>query len=351
MTRPALRGLPVSSDLIDAAERYLAALVLRTPCEFSPALSRLFARPVWLKWELMQPTRSFKVRGALVKARQLQAAHGTTRIGTASTGNHGLGVAYAARVHDQKAVVFAPEASNPAKMLAIRELGAEVRVAGSDWQGAFAHATAACADEGIAYVHSFDDPHIIAGQATIGTEIAAQVPDAAAVIVPIGGGGLIAGVATGLSERGSSAAVIGVQPGGADAMRQSLAAGHPVMVPPFSSIADGLAARQPGELTFTITQRLVREILVVAEPAILRAMATLLRAERLLVEPSAAITVAALAEHSRTLPGEHVVCVISGGNVDPSLLPSLLAEPETARKADLASGQEPPRRAPAAKVT
>jgi threonine dehydratase len=326
MTSPSAATSGIGSDLVDEAEEYLATLVLRTPCELSPALSRLFARPVWLKWELMQPTRSFKVRGALVKSHQLQAAAGTPLIGTASTGNHGLGVAYAARIHHQQAVVFAPEGANQAKLQAIRELGAEVRIVGVDWQSAYTHATAACAEEGIAYVHSFDDPYIVAGQATIGTEIAAQVPGAAAVIVPIGGGGLIAGVATGLSVRGSSAAVIGVQPAGADAMRQSLAAGHPVVIPAFSSIADGLAARQPGELTFAITQALVREVRTVPEPAIRRAMATLLRTERLLVEPSAATTVATLAEHDATLPDGDVVCVISGGNVNPVLLPALVAE-------------------------
>lgn len=326
MTSSAHPKLTVSRELVDAAEQYLAGLVLQTPCEHSPALSRLFDRPVWLKWELMQPTRSFKVRGALVKSHHLQANEGVSRIGTASTGNHGLGVAYAARVHNQDAVVFAPVGSNPAKLQAIRELGAEVRIVGRDWQEAYVRATASCAEQDLAYVHSFDDPYIIAGQATIGAEIAVQVPQAAAVIAPIGGGGLIAGVATGLSQRGSRAEVVGVQPVGADAMRQSLSAGHPVMIDGFRSIADGLAARQPGELTFEITQALVTRVHTVSESAIRHAMATVLGAERLLIEPSSATAVAALAEHGDTLPDGPVVIIASGGNVDPTLLAEVVAE-------------------------
>lgn len=326
MTGSARPESPVTRDMVDEAERYLADHVLVTPCEHSPALSRRFNRPVWIKWELMQPTRSFKVRGALVTCHHLQADQGVTRVGTASTGNHGLGLAHAARVHGQNAVVFAPVGSNPAKLSAIRDLGAEVRIVGADWQEAYSHATAACAEEDRAYVHSFDDPHIIAGQATIGTEIAAQVPDAAAVIAPIGGGGLIAGVATGLSQRGSCAEVVGVQPVGADAMRQSLDAGHPVMIGAFTSIADGLAARRPGDLTFAIAEALVSRVHAVSEEGIRDAMATMLAAERLLIEPSSATTVAALAEYGAILPAGPVVVIASGGNVNPGLLAGVVAK-------------------------
>ncbi|MEU9888706.1 threonine/serine dehydratase [Sphaerisporangium sp. NPDC051011] len=320
-------GPHIDAALVDAAERYLADLVLRSPCEYSPALSDRLRRRIWLKWELMQPTRSFKVRGALNKMRHLAETNdGPLRVATASTGNHGLALSYAARIHGAIPVVFAPPGANPAKMQAIREMGGEIRTVGTDWQTAYAVALSASAEEGMSYVHSFDDPYIIAGQATVGTEIAAQVPDVAAVLVPIGGGGLISGVATGLRLRGSAAQVIGVQPDGADSMGQSLAAGKPIMIPPYTTVADGLGSRQPGDLTFAITQALVREVVAVPDTATVDAMRWVLSAERFLVEPSSAITVAALADPGLDLPDGDVVCVMSGGNVDPALLAAVLGE-------------------------
>jgi threonine dehydratase len=315
----------VDADLVEAAQRYLSGLVLRSPCEMSVPLSRRLGRNVWLKWELMQPTRSFKVRGALNKMHHLTEAHdGPLSVATASTGNHGLALSYAARIHGASPVVFAPPGANPAKLRAIADMGGEIRTAGTDWQSAYAIAREACVRESMHYVHSFDDPHVIAGQATVGTEIAAQVPEVATVMVSIGGGGLISGVATGLRLCGSRAQVIGVQPVGADSMGQALAAGRPVMIPAFTSVADGLGSRQSGDLTFAIARALVREVVTVPDDRSIEAMGWILDAERLLVEPSSSITVAALADPALELPDGDVVCVMSGGNVDPALLSRVL---------------------------
>ncbi|MFC5824090.1 threonine ammonia-lyase [Nonomuraea insulae] len=328
MTTSALDAL-IPGDLIARAAEYLRSVLRPTPCQYSPGLSQLLGRQVWLKWELIQPTRSFKVRGALFAVHELarSAANRDAALVTASTGNHGLGLAFAASQAGRTAYVYVPQGANPAKVEAMRTLGAEIRVAGSDWQEAFEHATAVCARDGLPYVHSFEDPNIVAGQATIGTELAADGPDAHTVLVPIGGGGLIAGVARGLAAAGVGARVIGVEPAGADRMRRSLEAGKVVRIPPFTTIADGLAARAPGELTFGVTKALVDRVVTVEETAIREAMAAVFRAERLPVEPSSATTIAALATHDAgVIPGERVVCLMTGGNVDPALLREVVGQ-------------------------
>jgi threonine dehydratase len=322
------QSLPVNADLVNEAYGYLNTVLPTSPCEFSSAISDLLGREVWLKWELMMPTRSFKVRGALFKTRTLtHDGRGNVKgLATASSGNHGLGLAYAARVHGYSATVFVPVGANESKVRAIRSLGATVTSIGLEWQESYEHAKSMCADTGFAYVHSYDDPAIIAGQASIGVEIAAQVPAPDVVIVPVSGGGLISGVAMGMAMHSPTTKVIGVQTAVGDAMRQSLEAGHRVMIPRFRTIADGLGSRRPGAYTFEIASQLVDRVVTVREPTIREAMAIILREERLLAEPSAAVSVAALIESSESIPGGRTVCVISGGNVDPSLLPGLAAD-------------------------
>ncbi|GAA3583777.1 threonine ammonia-lyase [Amycolatopsis ultiminotia] len=321
MTTATLEAL-LPGELVTRAAEYLRTVLRPTPCQYSPGLSDLLGRQVWLKWELIQPTRSFKVRGALFAVHELaHAADPAAPLVTASTGNHGLGVAFAAFRAGRTAHVYVPEGANPAKVGAMRVLGAQIHVAGSDWQEAFEHASSACVRTGLSYVHSFDDPHIVAGQSTIGTELADDGPEGATVLAPVGGGGLIAGVARGLAVAGSDAKIVGVEPAGADRMRRSLEAGRVVRVPPFSTIADGLAARAASDLTFGLARELVDRVVTVGETAIREAMAEIFRAERLVVEPSSATTIAALATYDRSvLPGDRVVCLMTGGNVDPALL-------------------------------
>jgi threonine dehydratase len=320
----------ISWDLVECAQSYLQNVLITSPCELSPAVSEVVGREVWLKLELMLPTRSFKVRGALFKVKQLSEGDSLLVAGlvTASTGNHGLGLAYAGRVRGVPVTVFVPRGANQAKIRAMKALGATIVERGADWQDAYECAKTASLEDGSIYVHSFDDPEIIAGQSTVGLEIAAQVPDLDTVVVPIGGGGLIAGVATALAERLPNVCIVGVQPVAGDSMRQSIAARQLVTLPPFTTIADGLAARRPGELTFQIASRLVSKVVVVQEATLRKGMALLLGEERLLVEPSGAASVAALMEVGDSIPGDRVVCVISGGNVDPTLLRALVTDAE-----------------------
>jgi threonine dehydratase len=314
--------------LVAVAHAYLQTILLPTPCQFSPGISEVLGREVWLKLELALPTRSFKVRGALFKTEMLshEAQSRPLSLVTASTGNHGLGVAYAASIHEYPATIFVPSGSNPGKIRAMQSLGATVVSEGTDWLDAYHSASEACTADGLVYIHSFDDPAVIAGQGTIGLEIAAQVPSVDCVVVPIGGGGLIAGIATALAAHSPATRIVGVQPARADAMRQSIARGCRVSIPPVRTIADGLAAREVGELTFAIVRHLVANIETVQDSTMRQAMAVLLREERLLVEPSGAASLGALIEAGSSIPGERVVCVISGGNVDPLLLPGLVAD-------------------------
>jgi threonine dehydratase len=323
-------GNAVTPELIDAAHDYLRTILLPTPCELSPSISEALGREVWLKLELMLPTRSFKVRGALFKAETMsrEGRSEPPSLATASTGNHGLGLAYAAKIHGFPATIFVPSGANRAKVRAMQALGATVVSGGTDWLDAYRSARAACSAHGFVYVHSFDDAAVIAGQGTIGLEIASQLPNADCVVVPIGGGGLIAGIATALATHSPTTRIIGVQPAGADAMRQSISNGYRITLPPVSTIADGLAAREVGELTYEIVSRLVASIETVQDSTMRKAMAMLLRDERLLVEPSGAASLGALLEAASSIPGDRVVCVVSGGNVDPSLLPSLVADAE-----------------------
>jgi threonine dehydratase len=317
----------VSLEVLDDASDYLSGVLLTTPCEYSPALSERVQRDVWLKLEFTQPTRSFKVRGALYKTEVLgREPNRPGGLVTASTGNHGLGVAYAAKVHGYPATVFVPEGSNPAKLRAMRFLGAEVVIVGADWQESFQNAIQFSEEWNLPYVHSFDDPFVVAGQSTIATEMVRQVENIDTVIAPIGGGGLISGIALGMHYRSPNTEVVGVQPSGGDSMLQSLKAGHPVMIPPFRTIADGLAARRPGDLTFAVTKRHVESVHVVDEVMIRSAMALMLREERIVMEPSSAVSLALLMHAGDVVPGQRVVCVITGCNVDPSLLAQLVSD-------------------------
>ncbi len=313
-------------DRLERAWRAVRAAMAPTPLLPSPALERVAGRPVWLKAEGVTPVRAFKVRGALAKVAELDREGGRGGLVTASAGNHGLAVAYAGRLSGRSVTVYVPEAANPVKVAAIRAEGARVVAGGHDYQAAAEAAERAVeAGEGV-FVHPFDDPAVIAGQATIAREIAEALPEAREVAVGVGGGGLAAGVGLGLGLWLEAARLVGVEMRGADSMLRSLAAGHVVTLERVATIADGLAPRAVSERTRRLVEAFAERVVPLDDQSLLPAVRWLLERERLLAEPSGAAVVAAAL--SGALGGEGpLVLVVSGANLSPADLRGALGAP------------------------
>jgi threonine dehydratase len=305
----------VTPGSVERAARDLAKYLPPTPLQHSRAFTHKAGCRVYLKIESIQPIRAFKVRGALTKLIRMSDEQRRRGVITASAGNHGLGVAYAASVFKAPATVFVPEAANAFKVEAIRRLGARVVPAGRNYHDAYLEARAAQEQGGATFVHAYDDPDVIAGQGTIAIELLQVLKDFDTVLVPIGGGGLISGISLYLKAKRPQVRVIGVEPAGADAMRRSLQAGKVVTLDRVSTMADGLAASAPGRLTLALAQLHVDEVLIVQEAEMLRAIRLLFEWEHLLAEPAGAAGLAALLYHYRPGANESVVVVISGANV------------------------------------
>ncbi len=314
----------VTPAAVEQAAEDLKAYLSPTPLQYSRAFTDKARCHVHLKIESIQPIRAFKVRGALNKLIHMTAAQRAAGVITASAGNHGLGVAYAAAAFQAPATVYVPETANHFKVEAIRRFGARVVAAGRNYNGAYIEALAAQQESGATFVHAYNDPDVVAGQGTIATELLSDLADAGraqgalefdTVLVPIGGGGLIGGIALYLKSKKPGIKVIGVEPSGADAMHRSLKAGSIVTLDRVSTIADGLAASAPGELTFKLAQEYVDEVVLVEEAEMLRSIRLLFEWEHLLAEPAGAAALAALLYHYRPAPDERVVIILSGGNV------------------------------------
>ncbi|MHB8587973.1 MAG: threonine ammonia-lyase [Candidatus Dormibacteraceae bacterium] len=300
---------------VERAAQELRSYLSPTPLQYSRAFTDKARCHVHLKIESIQPIRAFKVRGALNKLIRMTDKERAAGVITASAGNHGLGVAYAAAAFKAPATVYVPETANQFKVEAIQRLGARVVTAGRNYGAAYVEALAAQRDSSATFVHAYDDAEVIAGQGTIATELLSDLDDFDTVLVPIGGGGLIGGIALYLKSKKPGIKVIGVEPSGADAMSRSLRAGSTVTLDRVSTIADGLAASAPGELTFELARRYVDEVLLVEEIEMLRAIRLLFEWEHLLAEPAGAAALAALLYHHRPAPNERVVVILSGGNV------------------------------------
>jgi threonine dehydratase len=321
-------GLVTLADVRRAAER-LAGRVHRTPTLRSRGLGDRWGVRLDLKAELFQRTGSFKARGALNKVLSLSPEDRARGVITVSAGNAGAAVAYAAASVGIPGTVVMPATAVPTKVAATRAYGAEVVLTDGDLLQCYVATQAAT---GRVAVHPFDDPDVVAGQGTVGLELLEDVPDVEVVLVPIGGGGLVSGVAAALSTLAPHVRVIGVEPETADVMSRSLAAGQPVRLPTARSVADGLAAPMSGQVTLGHVQRLVEQVVRVSDDDILRALALALQRTKLLLEPSAAAPLAALMTGVLDLPpGTRVVSIASGGNVDLALLGRLSPlEPEAA---------------------
>jgi threonine dehydratase len=307
--------MPTLEQIRSARERISHHLRV-TPITTATLLGREAGVALWLKCENLQKTGSFKSRGALNKVACLDAAARRRGVVTVSAGNHAQALAWAARTAEVRATVVMPAAASQAKVDASAGYGADVVRYGTTFD-AFERARALADEEGFVFVHPFDDEEVIAGAGTTGLEILEQIDDVEIVVVPIGGGGLISGIAAGVKRLRPSVRVYGVEPHGAAGMRASLDARRPVRLQAVDTIADGLAAPMAGELTFPLVRRYVDDVVLVTDDEIRSAMRALLSRAKLLAEPAGAAAVAAVLTRKLPIrPGERVVAVVSGGNVD-----------------------------------
>jgi threonine dehydratase len=313
----------VTADDMVAARALVGPAIRQTPLLESSALSALLGGPVYLKCENLQRGGSFKVRGAYVRIARLTPAERARGVVAASAGNHAQGVALAASALGAKATVVMPAAAALPKVAATRSYGAEVILHGTSVEDALAMARDLAAETGAVFIHPFDHPDVIAGQGTVGLEIAEQCPDVRTIAVPVGGGGLAAGVAVAASGVLPEARLIGVQAEAIAPVRRSIEAGHPVSVTPAPTMADGIAVAQPGELTVALLAALRARVVTVTEENLSRGLLLCLERAKQVVEPAGAAGVAAVLEHP-ALFEPPVVLVLSGGNIDPLLLSKVL---------------------------
>jgi threonine dehydratase len=308
-----------------AARTRIGDAVYRSPCTRSEMLSRITGLSVYLKLENLQMTGSFKERGALNRLATLTPQQAVRGVVAASAGNHAQGVAYHATRRGIRAVIVMPLTTPLVKVTATRGFGAEVVLHGGNYDEACDEATRLCAAEGMTFIHPFDDALVMAGQGTIGLELLEQVEGLEAVVVPIGGGGLIGGIACAVKESNPNVRVIGVQTARLPSMQQAMAAHHPVTLEPATTIADGIAVRRAGDVTFPVVERYVDEIVTVDEDEIASAILTLLEREKTLAEGAGAVALAALLQHKTSLPaGARTAVLVCGGNIDVTLLSRII---------------------------
>jgi threonine dehydratase len=311
--------LPVSYDDVVAARILIQDVVRRTPLESSRPLSHQVGGPVFLKCENLQRAGSFKIRGAYTRMARLSEAERAAGVVAASAGNHAQGVALAAQMLDIKAKVFMPMGAPIPKLMATRGYGAEIEQLGQTIDECLIAAKEYAALTGAVLIHPFDHPDIVAGQGTVGLEILEQCPDVKTIIVGMGGGGLIAGIATAVKAHHPDIRIVGVQAERAAAYPVSLQAGRPVALERMSTMADGIAVGCPGEVPYAIVAELVDQVATVSEEMLSRALVYLLERAKLVVEPAGAATVAAIMAQPE-LVEPPVVAVLSGGNIDPLLM-------------------------------
>lgn len=316
---------------IERAAETIRGRVRETPVFSAREISGRVGAPVTLKAENLQRTGSFKVRGAHNRIAAISEAEPAGGVVAASAGNHAQAVAVAAGSRGIKAVLFMPEDAPIAKIEAVRGYGGEVRLVPGSFDDAMAAAREAVEDEGLTLIHAFDDPVVLAGQGTIGLEIAAQAPRTRMIVVSVGGGALIAGIAIAAKDRLPGVRVVGVQSDRCAPYPESLAAQQPIGARAISTICDGIAIKQPGELTLPLVAEYVDEVVTVSDDEVAQAMVLLLERSKLIVEGAGAASVAALLAGKVEPPTEGEICaLLSGGNVDAARLVECIRVGETA---------------------
>ncbi len=317
-------NLPIRlADVEDARER-LRGAIYYSPCAYSQTLSDLTGQEIFLKLENLQMTGSFKERGALNRIAMLTPEQASRGVVAASAGNHAQGVAYHATKRGIRALIVMPLATPLVKVTATRGFGAEVVLHGANYDEAYEEARRLCAAEEMTFIHPFDDPIVMAGQGTIALEMMEQIPELEAVVIPIGGGGLIGGIATAIKESRPEIRVVGVQTSRLPSMLMAKEAGHPVTIEPATTIADGIAVRRSGEVTLPVISKYVDEIVTVDEDEIASAILVLLEREKTLAEGAGAVALAALLQKRTGLKGARTGVLMSGGNIDVTLLSRII---------------------------
>lgn len=307
----------ISTDDLAEARSTIAGRVHRTPLFSSRSLGLRTGFPTYLKAENLQKTGSFKPRGAFNKVRHLPRAEARRGIITASAGNMGQAVAYVASQEQIPGVVVMPAGANPSKVAAVKEYGAEAIQHGRLWDDAYARSQEIAIERGLVYVHPFKDRFVLAGQGTLALEVLEDLPDVGAIVIPIGGGGLMAGMAMTIRLKKPGVRIIGVEPAGSANMFASRRLGLATDLEDVKTIADGLATRRTDPDMFEIINELADDLVTVSDEEMLEAIRFLLERAKLLAEPAGAATVAALLSGKVTMPsGAPVVAVVSGGNFD-----------------------------------
>jgi len=332
MSKPVL--VPAKSARVDAPAVSLSAIreamgrirdsIYLSPCARSEYFSQHTGNSVHLKLDNLQRTGAFKERGALNKLLTLTPDERSRGVIAASAGNHAQGVAYHAGRHGIRAQIVMPLTTPLIKVSATKSYGADVVLHGTNYDEACEEAVRRGHQFGMTFIHPFDDEVVISGQGTMGLEILQQVPDVEAIIAPIGGGGLISGVACAVKESKPDVRVIGVQPARLPSMKVAIAEGHPVTLSPAATIADGIAVRRAGEKTLPLIQKYVDDIVTVDEEEIANAILLLLEREKTLAEGAGAAAIAALVNRKTSLSGKKIAVLVCGGNIDVSLLSRIM---------------------------
>lgn len=312
----------ISMELLRDARCVLSPVINLTP--MIPAKGFVPDCRFYLKADCLQKTGAFKLRGAYYKLSTLTDEEKARGVIACSAGNHAQGVAFAARDMGIPATICIPASAPLSKIEATRSYGANVVLVPGVYDDAHAEAVRLRDEQGLTFIHPFDDERVMAGQGTIGLEIAEQLPDVDAVLVPIGGGGLIAGVASALRQLKPACRIIGVQAAGAASMADSLRAGHILTLPEVHTVADGIQVKTPGEKTFAICREAVDEVVTVGEAEIASAILTVLERQKLMVEGAGAVGVAAAMYGELDLRGKTVCALLSGGNLDVTMLERII---------------------------
>jgi threonine dehydratase len=314
----------VSLADIQAARQRIRDRIYMTPAPLSATLSRATGNALHLKLENLHDTGSFKERGALNRILTMTDAERSRGVITASAGNHGQAVAYHATQHGIRARICMPEFTPIVKVTAVGNYGGEVILCGTNYDEAVANAKQLAAQQGLTYLPAFNDTAVIAGQGTIGLELLEQIPDLEAVVVPVGGGGLIGGIACAIKETCPGVRIVGVQASAIPSMQVALREHKPVLVPPRTTIADGIAVREVGDLTLPMFEKYVDELVTVEDEEIANAILWLLEKEKTVSEGAGAAAMAAMLRHKTSLRDKNVAVIVSGGNIDVTMISHII---------------------------
>ena len=311
--------MDLSYEDIKKAQKTQGKEIRKTPLVHSPFFSELTDSQLYFKSEFQQKTGSFKIRGAYYKIKSLSNEEKKNGVVAASAGNHGQGVAYASSLEKIPCTIVMPKHASPAKVAATRGYGAKVILEGDTYDESWAKAKEISKNTGAKIIHAFDDPQIIAAQGVIGLEILEDLPDVDEIYLPIGGGGLAAGILIAIKTKNPKIKVIGVQSKSFPSMKESFESGSLKSVDGSRTIADGISVKKPGQLTFSIIKELIDDIVLVDDPQIIKAMFLLMERGKIIVEPAGVVGLAYLIDKKPSL-GKKVVTVLAGGNVDMYLL-------------------------------